>query len=134
MPSESTFSERLIEALEFQGITDRQQRIEKVADVCKVTTKTADKYLHAESCPKFLRICTRICALAKSLAVDVMWLYDGDGFSPLSWRALNSLSDWELDKWNRYTIRLANQDRKALRLSDMIVAGQISRQQFFSMM
>jgi hypothetical protein len=134
MPSESTFSSRLIEALEFQGITDRQQQIEKVADICKVTTRTAEKYLMAKQCPNRIGLSRRLFMLAKSLGVDGIWLYDGRGIPPQFARFLKSLSEWELNKLNRYAIRLLNQDKKALRLGDMAVAGQITRQQFFGMM
>jgi hypothetical protein len=134
MSSESTFSSRLIEALEFQGITDRRQQIEKVAEICKVTTRTARKYLLAEQFPMFLWRNTTCFALVKSLDIDGMWLYDGSGNPPQFARFLKSLSGWELNKLNRYAIRLLNQDKKALRLGDMAVAGQITRQQFFGMM
>lgn len=39
--TKKTFGERLINALEYQGITDHKQQIEKIAQACKVKPRTA---------------------------------------------------------------------------------------------
>lgn len=44
------------------------------------------------------------------------------------------LTEWERDKHTRFCLRLLNNDKKANRLSDMCIRGQITRMQLFSMM
>lgn len=130
----STFSERLIEALKFQGITDHNQQVEKVAQACEVTARTAEKYLQATSCPAFLnnRFTTRFVNLCKALECGIEWLYCGEGQSPRGSRFLRyieTLTPWEQTKTFRFMVRLQNDCPKARRLSAMEQAGQISRAQ-----
>ena len=133
--SASTFSERLIEALEFQGITDHKQQIEKVAQACEVTPRTARKYLQSAACP--IRPAIRLLNLADAVDADFEWLFNGSG-RPLKTvrflKSLEPLTKWKINKLNRLIIRLNNHDAKALRLCKMCADGQISRHQLFEAM
>lgn len=134
----STFSERLIEALESQGITDHKQQVEKVAQGLKVKPKTAEKYLQSATWPAFFNVNPgRIYALADDLEFNAIWLWNGDGPSPEEMRfikAMKSWTKWEKNKYQRLMIRIINDDAKALRLFDMHIAGQISRHQLLAAM
>ena len=134
----STFSERLIEALEYQGITDHKQQVEKIAQAFRVATKTAQKYLHATSCPSFInRRPLRLWSLADVLEVSGEWLYCGEGYGPYAVKMgkfVDSLPEWERNKCLRYLLRLRNDCPKARRLGDMCARGQITRQQLFAAM
>jgi transcriptional regulator with XRE-family HTH domain len=132
-----TFGERLTEVLAFQGITDPVQQVEKVAQACKVTTKTAQKYLQATAVPRFLGFSSRLFSLAKDLEANARWLFDGNGLSPEDARFLEyigSLTEWERAKTFNYGVRLLNNCPKARRLMAMEAAGQISREQLLAAM
>lgn len=133
----TTFGERLIEALNFQGITDPAQQVEKVAQVCQITARTARKYLQATALPKFLVLnLSRFEALAFALDVDRTWLFCGRD-ATLETRVINnmlSMSEWERSKFVRYVMRVRNNCQKARRLGAMRDAGQISRQQLLAAM
>lgn len=133
--SASTFSERLIEALNFQGITDHAQQVEKVAQACEVTPRTARKYLQSTGCP--IGPAIRLLNLADAVEADFEWLFNGSGRSLIYVRFLKSwepLTEWKINKLNRLIIRLNNHDAKAQRLLNMCAAGQISRHQLLAAM
>jgi len=133
-----TFGERLIDALEYQGIMDPVQQVEMVAQACQITSRTARKYLQASSYPEFLNHNPmRLWSLAGKLEVNPVWLLTGDGLTPEEWRVIKSvrlMSKWEKTKFIRYGIRLLNDDAKARRLGAMFDAGQISRHTLFASM
>ena len=61
----------------------------------------------------------------------------GYGYSPMIVIVLEQtrrMTEWERNKHLRFCLRLRNDDKKALRLSEMRARGQITRAQFFSMM
>lgn len=136
--STSTFGTRLIEALELQGFTDYKQQVEKVSQYLAVKYKTAEKYLLAETFPEFLNSRPRLLyELADALEVSAVWLFNGSGLCPWKMKvvkAMESMTEWEKNKYLRLCIRLLNNDAKAFRLINMHHNGQISRQQLFAAM
>lgn len=113
-----TFGERLVEALEFQGITDPVRQVEKVAQACQITARTARKYLQATHFPfRSLRPLANLC---KAFKVSSMWLCCGEGYGPYALQAarlVDSLPEWERQKYVRFFLRLRNDDPKAIRLA-----------------
>lgn len=134
----STFGERLSQVFSLQSVTDRQQQVEKVAQCLGVRGKTAEKYLQATTFPDFLnRRALLFYKLAEELGVSAEWLYDGRGYSPEAMQVaknMESMTEWEKNKFLRFAIRLLNHDPKARRLGDMFHSGRISRQQFLAAM
>lgn len=109
----TTFGERLIEALEFQGITDPAQRVEKVAQACQITPATARKYLQATKLPNFLVLnLSRFEALASALDADRTWLFCGRDATREEQviNNMRAMSEWERSKFVRYVMRLRNND------------------------
>lgn len=133
--SDKPFLDRLLEALQYQKITDPKRQAEKVAQACKVTIRTARKYLHSTTCP--LRGVRAVVELSKALDVNPAWLAYGAGYGPYAVcvaKAMETMTEWEKNKYLRFVTRLHNNDAKASRLSDMLIAGQISRHQFLAAM
>lgn len=61
----------------------------------------------------------------------------GYGYSPMTvivFEQTRRMTAWEKNKHIRLCLRLQNDDKKALRLSEMRARGQITRTQLFSMM
>lgn len=131
-----TFGERLIEALEYQGITDHQQQVEKVAQACHVTARTARKYLSSTNTQCSIRFRNALRDLANALECDVRWLFNGDGCR--RWtefiNMMSLLSDYHQSKIVRFMLRSINNDPKAERLCALRNSGQITVQQWFAAM
>ena len=78
--TDSTFGERLIQALSLHGITGPEKQIEKISQVFGVKPKTAEKYLQSELIPAFMNNRgSKFVALAKELGVSLEWLVFGSG-------------------------------------------------------
>lgn len=131
------FSDRLIAALSFHGITERKSQIAKLAEIAHITLTTAAKYLQAEN-PPFSRKRPRIFDdLVVGLDCDWRWLYDGMGYDPWQLavaRNMATMTDWQKNKMVRMLLRLKNGDAKAHKNLMLFNRGFISQDQLLSAM
>ena len=131
------FSQRLITALEYRGFSTLRSQIVHITTTAGCSSTTARRWLNGRVNPNRILYRGGFLSLCESLGAGLGWLVLGDGYSPIQTHIINGLqrmNEWEITKFLRLLIRLRNNDAKALRLARMCDQGQISRQQFFSMM
>lgn len=137
VPGKTTFGNRLIEALTFQGITNRKAKIAKLAEMAHITPTTAAKYLQAENPPSSRKRPRIFDDIATGLDCDWRWLYDGQGYDPWQLavaRNMATMTDWQKNKMVRMLLRLKNGDAKALKNLMLFNRGFISQDQLLSAM
>lgn len=133
---QTTFKDRLIEALNAIACFDRTKQVIKVAEGAGVTVKTASRYFELDKCP-MNKYPLRLLQLSQSLKCDMRWLYDGSGLSPFELSmidAMQNMTEYEKGAVLRMGIRLLNNDPKAKRAIELFEGGFISKPQFLAMM
>jgi hypothetical protein len=133
---QTTFKERLSEALNFMGCSDFDEQIKKVSEAAGVTAKTAKKYFTLDACP-MNKYPIRLLNLSEALNCSHSWLYDGDGLSPYDEAIAKSMAlmtEYEKRKMVRMAIRMVNNDPKVEQAKKLFYGGFINRAQFFAMM
>lgn len=134
----STFAERLNEAFEHRGITDHQERINRLSAATGRTAHTVARWLSGETVPRGSTVDkdVRLRIAFDVLHVDARWLIRGEGYSP--WQIdmiekLRKIPPEYLPKLTRYLLRLKNKDPKALRWSAMCERGELNGWQVLDM-
>ncbi len=127
------FAKRLHDALEQRGYTAKEEKVRFVVETTGRTEPTVENWLAGRKKPKRGK---DVQALAGSLQIRYVWLMVGGHNlnTELVCAAMRKMSDWEKNKFNRFLIRLLNNDPKAIRLAGMVERGQMSRSQLFGMM
>lgn len=129
------FCDRLLLALRFNEITNELDQIEQLMDACKVTRKTAIRYLTLKECP-FNNYPLRLLDLANALHCDHRWLYDGTGYSPFESIVIRNMQNMTVKEKNGYlrlAIRLINNNKKAERLVKLCERRVITSRQLLMM-
>lgn len=129
----STFADRLSEAFEHRGITDTQEKINRLVGATSRKARTAERWLKDVTIP---RNSHTLLLIAEDLNISMDWLICGIGYSPWQCDMLEKLSKVPkeyLPKLTRYLLRLLNNDPKALRWAAMHERGELGMQQILAM-
>lgn len=112
-------------------ITDFKQQVEKVSSACKVTPRTAKKYLRAAKCP--LRYGIPLVNLGEALECGIDWLYSGDGLPLVMTRALADMTECEIEKFTQHVRKqFIDKDPEAMALGEKLRLGKISREEYLA--
>jgi hypothetical protein len=132
---QTTFKERLSEALSVIGYFDRDEQIVKIAEFAGVTKKTASHYFTLDRCP-MNKYPLRLISLASSLECDSVWLYNGSGQSPLEkylFKKVSELAKREKDAFAKGLLCLSNKDPVGCHTVEQFLNGSISKNQFLEL-
>lgn len=134
LPTPALFSNRLNEALDYRkGTLSELERIQFITLATGRTARTVRAWLLGENLPRRNQ---DIHTLAAVLGASYMWLHFGLGWSPLLTdfaEKLTKMKPYNLGKFNRYMIRLLNNEPKAIRWQEMNKRGELGLQQILNM-
>lgn len=127
------------EAFEYRGITDTQEKINRLTAVTGRKTRTVERWLTGDTKPRGGGIGfdqdSRVL-IARDLRIGAYWLICGEGYSPQQrdlYEKLERLPKEYIPKLTRYFLRLLNNDPKALRWAKMLDQGEIGMEQILAM-